>query len=165
MPARSTQHYGQLDTDYPPFASSGTYCEAVFPMKEVTFDPGFVLPREQRETAGSCGFSTKLPSQEASPPTWDLPSMVGMDPGLKTTRFWSTLDSALTGDPPRPGGWRQLAAARTRPVQGGGKRKRKSKSSGKRRTARKHIKGKRGKRIRMTRRPQRRRTGRRHSRK
>ena len=162
MPA-TTRHFGQLDTDYPPFASSGTYCEAVFPMKEVTFVSGFVLPREQRETAGSCGFAIKAPSQAPSPPAWDLPNIVGMNPGLNITRFWSTLDSALTGDGPRPGGWRQPEAARTRPAQGGGKQKRKSKS-GKRRTVRKHTKSKRGtrKRIQGTRR----RTGRRrHTRK
>lgn len=151
MPA-TTRHFGQLDSDYPPFATSGTYCEAVFPMKEVQFDPGFVLPREQRETAGSCGFATKTPSQAPSAPAWDLPSVVGTNPGLgDTTRFWSTLDSTLTGDGPRPGGWRQPAALRTRPAQGGGK-KRKSKGKGKsgrksskRRTVRKHTKGKRGK--------------------
>ena len=148
MPA-NTRHFGQLDSDYPPFASSGTYCESVFPMKEVTFDSGFVLPREQREAAGSCGFSAKTPSQAPSPPSWDLPSMVGMDPGLKTTRFWSTLDSALTGEGPRPGGWRQPAAARTRGAQGGGKRKRRTV----RRKPAKKGKSKKGRRgVRKTRR-------------
>jgi hypothetical protein len=128
-----TRKFGQLDSDFPPFADSGTYCESVFPMdRDATFDNGQVLPREQREAAGSCGFSAKIPSQAPSPPSWGLPSMVmGTSPEIGVQRYWSTLDSTLTGDGPRAGGWRQPAATPAAPAapaaQGGGKRRRRTK--------------------------------------
>lgn len=139
MPAAKTRHFGQLDSDFPPFADSGTYCEAVFPMdRNVTFDAGSVLPRQQRETAGSCGFSAQVPNLTESTPTWGLPSLSGIAPALGLTQFWSTLDSTLTGEGPRPGGWKQPSVLRTRGAQGGGQRRR-------RRTGKKAKHSKRGK--------------------
>ncbi len=154
MPAAKTQHFGQLDSDFTPFATAGSYCRTVAPVSpDVSFDAGHVLPKEIRETAGSCGFAAPVPSQAESPPSWGLPTMTGMSPALALTRYWSTLDSTIAGNGPRPGGWRRPAVHRTHPgvaAQAAGGKKGKSKA-GSRKTRRRPSKKGKSKRGRVSR--------------
>ena len=141
--------YGQLDSDYGPFAKTGEYCTAVFPAgRDLAFDDGRVLPRAQREGAGSCAFSRDMPVQTQVPSAAGaLPGAFGADVLTKTTQYFSTLDSKLAGNGPRAGGWHRPVANRVRTVTSGGGRKRR------RRPTRKPTKKRHGKRT--TRRPRR----------
>ena len=142
MPANKPPHYGQIDSDYPPFSASGTYCRAVFPLeRDATFADGRILPQKVTQAAGSCGFTPPALSQAESHPTWDLPSLTNVGQAFGLTQYWSTQDSALTGDAPHPGGWRQPKSLRVHPdtqVQSGGKRKQTRKAG------KKTVKGKKG---------------------
>lgn len=172
MPATKTRHFGQLDSEFTPFATAGSYCRTVVPVSpDVSFDAGHVLPKEIRDTAGSCGFAAPVPSQAESPPSWGLPSMTGMSPALGLTRYWSTLDSTIAGNGPRPGGWRQPEIHRTHPgvaaqAAGGKKGSTKGKSkAGSRKTRRRPSKKGKSKRGRVSRKAGRRKGSRAGSRK
>ena len=122
-------HQGQLDSDFPPFASSGSYCQTLNYVDHhmpggVSFDAGYVLPTQERKLAGSCGYSKPPPNPLPAPPTWDLPSMVyGTRPALANrTWFFSTLDSELAGNV-GPGQIAEGGFKQVRPQSGGKKRK------------------------------------------
>jgi len=150
MPADNTLKFKQNETEYVPLATVSTYCQPVIPVSpDVHFSAGHVLPKEITSSAGSCSASTPVPSQAESPPSWDLPTMTGMSPALGLTRFWSTLDSTIAGNGPRPGGWRQPEVHRTHPEvvdQAAGGKKRKASRKTKRRPSKK-VKSKRGGKV------------------
>jgi len=147
---------GQLDSDFPPFATAGSYCRTRrygdrYMPDGVTFEAGHILPAQDRKAAGSCGYSQPAPGSNPSPPTWDLPSMVyGTQPDLSNrTWFFSTLDSELTGNV-KPGQIAEGGFKQIRPQTGGKKRKsRTGKSKKGRKGARKPKRTirKRGKKV------------------
>jgi hypothetical protein len=126
-------YQGQLDSNFPPFATSGSYCRTLNYVDRhmpggVSFDAGHILPTQERKLAGSCGYSKPSPSSLPAPPMWDLPSMVyGTRPELANrTWYFSTQDSELVGNV-KPGqiadgGFKQILS------QSGGK-KRKARTS------------------------------------
>jgi len=122
-------HQGQLDSDFPPFASSGSYCQTLNYIDHhmpggVSFDAGHVLPTQERKLAGSCGYSKPPPNSLPAPPSWDLPSMVyGTRPELANrTWFFSTKNSELAGNV-KPGQIAEGGFKQVRPQSGGKKRK------------------------------------------
>lgn len=148
MPTPERIHQGQLDSDFPPFATAGSYCRTLnaadrYMPGGVTFDAGHVLPTEERKLAGSCGYSKPPPSSLPAPPSWDLPSMIyGTRPELANrTWFFSTLDSELAGNV-KPGQIAEGGFKQVRPQSGGGK-KRKSRTG-------KSKKGRKGKKPKRT---------------
>jgi hypothetical protein len=129
MSAPAKIHQGQLDSDFPPFATSGSYCRTLnyvdhYMPDGVSFDSGHVLPTQERKLAGSCGYSKPPPNPLPAPPTWDLPNMVyGTRPELANrTWFFSTLDSELAGNV-GPGQIAEGGFKQVRPQSGGKKRK------------------------------------------
>lgn len=122
-------HQGQLDSDFPPFATAGSYCRTLNYVDHhmpggVSFDAGHVLPTMERKLAGSCGYSKPPPSSLPASPTWNLPSMVyGTRPELANrTWFFSTQDSELAGNV-KPGQIAEGGFRQVKPQSGGKKRK------------------------------------------
>lgn len=153
-------HHGQLDSDFPPFATSGSYCRTLNYVDhhmpgEVSFDAGHVLPTQERKLAGSCGYSKPPPSSLPAPPSWDLPSMVyGTQPRLANRNwFFSTLDSELAGYV-KPGQLAEGGFKQVRPQSGGNRRKSRTNKSKKARKGKKPKrtvrKSKRGKKVMKT---------------
>jgi len=122
-------YQGQLDSDFPPFASSGSYCQTLNYVDHhmpggLSFDAGQVLPTQERKLAGLCSYSKPPPDPLPASPTWDLPSMVyGTRPALgNLTWFFSTLDSELAGNV-EPGQIAEGGFKQVRAQSGGKKRK------------------------------------------
>jgi hypothetical protein len=127
---------GGKDIDLPPTADASIYCESIFPFdRDTTFGTGMALPDVISGNAGKCNVQLPAPSQALSNPAWGLPSIVGTSPSLADINsrqwFFDTRDSSLTGEGPIKGGWREPPVSNPGAVtQGGGGKKRKALSRG-----------------------------------